>query len=122
MNDHAEHCLVEGFEHLEPDIQLPDRNDRHVVAAAIQGRAEIIVTFNLQDFPKKSLSPWGLVAQHPDDFLTTLIDETPDQVAKAAQQCRLRLRNPPISADDYLNILSRQGLPKCTDFLRKIGE
>ncbi|MEA1653118.1 PIN domain-containing protein [Nitrospirillum sp. BR 11164] len=44
-------CLVSGYEHLTPTINLPDPDDRHVVAAAAQARADAIITFNLKDFP-----------------------------------------------------------------------
>ena len=42
------HPLIEALE-------LPDANDRHVLAAAIAGHADSIVTFNLKDFPPKIL-------------------------------------------------------------------
>jgi hypothetical protein len=40
-------ALVTGWEELEPAIRLPDQDDRHVVAAAIRGGADAIVTANL---------------------------------------------------------------------------
>jgi hypothetical protein len=51
MNAHVRDSLVTGFEHLIPSVELPDADDRHVVAAAIHGGASLIVTFNLKDFP-----------------------------------------------------------------------
>ena len=41
-------ALVTGFEPLIDAITLPDPDDRHVVAAAIRARADVIVTFNLE--------------------------------------------------------------------------
>lgn len=52
MNAHVRDCLVTGFEYLIPVVELPDPDDRHVVAAAIHAGADLIVTFNLQDFPR----------------------------------------------------------------------
>ena len=49
-------CLVNGYEPLIPSLHLPDSNDRHVLAAAVSGRADVIVTFNLKDFPDETLS------------------------------------------------------------------
>jgi predicted nucleic acid-binding protein len=51
MNEHILDCLVTNYEDLIEAIQLPDEDDRHVVAAAIRGRADVIVTFNRKDFP-----------------------------------------------------------------------
>ena len=60
-------CLVTGYESRIPGLVLPDENDRHVLAAAIRAGAEVIVTFNLSDFPPATLARLDIVAQHPDD-------------------------------------------------------
>lgn len=54
MDKHAEDALVTGYEDLIPGLQLPDADDRHVLAAAIRGRADVIVTMNLRDLQKPS--------------------------------------------------------------------
>lgn len=56
MNASVRDCLVTGFQPLIPAIQLPDPDDRHVVAAAIHCGASLIVTFNLKDFPRSGWS------------------------------------------------------------------
>ena len=53
-----------GFEPLIDGISLPDPRDRHVLAAAIKGRADVIVTQNLKDFPQEQLDPCQIKAQH----------------------------------------------------------
>src|SRR5438874_1882201 len=68
-------CLVSDYERYIGDIALPDSDDRHVVAAAIVAKASVIVTFNLADFPDKSLNHYGIRALHPDVFLCSLLDE-----------------------------------------------
>jgi hypothetical protein len=55
-------CLVTGHEHLIDGLDLPDRDDRHVLAAAIHAGAQTIVTANLKDFPSVALAPYGLEA------------------------------------------------------------
>ena len=51
MDENVRGCLVRGFEKHVETVTLPDGDDRHVVAAAIECRADAIVTFNLKDFP-----------------------------------------------------------------------
>ncbi len=50
MDKHAEDALVTGYEGLIEGLHLPDPDDRHVLAAAIRGRADVIVTVNEWDF------------------------------------------------------------------------
>jgi predicted nucleic acid-binding protein len=97
MNSHVRDCLVDGYEYLVPTLTLPDPNDRHVLAAAIAGSADVIVTFNLKDFPASILAQYDIEAQHPDDFVSDLLDLNPHAVRAAAEKCRQRLRNPPKS-------------------------
>lgn len=69
MCDAIPDVLVEGYEPLEPAFDLPDPDDCHVLAAAVKAGAQVIVTENLRDFPDYGLSPWGVEAKAPDDFL-----------------------------------------------------
>ena len=112
MDQHVPDALVTGYVDLLPSLTLPDPDDRHVLAAAIVGGATAIVTFNLKDFPDDSLAPHDCRAVHPDAFLHDLAVDTSDQVIKAARTIQDRLRNPHVSFDDYLGVLSRVGLPK----------
>ena len=59
MDEATRDCLVTGYERLIPDLELPDPDDRHVLAAAIVGRCDVIVTQNLKDFPQAVLAPYG---------------------------------------------------------------
>ena len=87
-----------------------DHGDRHVLAAAIIGRRDVIVTQNLRHFPSAVLEPFGLDAQHPDAFLRNHLRLAPGAFCDAVRKVRARLGNPPYSADDYLAMLARQGL------------
>ena len=51
MNENVRDALVEGYERLIPALTLPDPADRHVLAAAIRASADLIVTYNLREFP-----------------------------------------------------------------------
>lgn len=118
MDEHVPGAVVTGFEGLIDGIDLPDENDRHVVAAAIQTRAEAIITFNLKDFPEQELSRFGITALHPDDFIADLIDLNVGAVIEAARQQRQSLKNPPFTAEEYLDILLKQKLPKTVSRLK----
>lgn len=69
-------AMITGFEHLIPRCSNHPK-DRHVLAAAIHARVETIVTFNVKDFTQESLSPWGIDAAHPSDYLKVLYDHDP---------------------------------------------
>ena len=110
MNAHVRDSLVADFEDLIGILALPDPNDRHVLAAAIKGQADLIVTANLKDFPSGILERWGIEAQHPDTFLTHQFHLSQPVFLKAVKTVRLRLKNPPKSVDAYLDTLRGQGL------------
>ena len=110
MNQAVPDCLVTGYEELMDSLQLPDPNDRHVLAAAIRCQADVIVTFNLGDFPEETLGRYGIEAQHPDEFIGHLLDLDPGAVCNAARLQRLALKKPKKSRHEYLDTLLRQGL------------
>lgn len=112
---------VTGYERLIGELSLPDQGDRHVLAAAIEASAEVIVTFNLRDFPPSALSPYGLVAQHPDIFLQSLAATAPTEVLTAARECLGRLTQPPITPDGYLHPFRRLALNQTAVFLEENG-
>lgn len=110
MDQATRDCLVTGYESLIPALTLPDEDDRHVLAAAIVGRCDAIVTQNLKHFPAEALAPYGIETQHPDDFFCNQLFLAPGVVSSALRKARERLKNPPYSAEDYLSILTQQGL------------
>jgi predicted nucleic acid-binding protein len=117
MNRHVRDCLVEGYQFLIPTLMLPDQNDRHVLAAAIQSKCSVIVTYNLKDFPEKVLSKFDIEPQHPDEFILHLIDLSSSMVCAAMRQHRLSLKNPPKTVDRYLETLRNQSLNKTIEKL-----
>lgn len=119
MDSHVRDCLVTGYEDLIEGLTLPDPDDRHVLAAAIRTRASVIVTFNLDDFPNDYVEEFGVEAQHPDEFITHLLDLSPGDVCAAAKRQRANLRNPPRSVDEFLETLAKQHLPETVSRLRE---
>ena len=111
-------CLVVGFEGMEARLELPDPDDRHVLAAAILCGAGVIVTYNLKDFPDDVLLPHGLSAQHPDQFIEHAYDLNPVAVCMAVRNLRASLRNPSKSVEELLDIYQSQGLASTVAALR----
>lgn len=103
-------CLVSGYRELISGLQLPDPDDRHVLAAAIASSAGVIVTYNLSDFPAEALQNFGIEAQHPDEFLHHLIYLSPSEVCKVIRQQRAAIKNPPLALDDFLSCLRAANL------------
>jgi predicted nucleic acid-binding protein len=121
MDANVRDALITGFESLIPSLELPDDNDRHVLAAAIRCSADVIVTFNLKDFPSDYLLNFDIEAQHPDDFILYLLDFYPVQVCSATEKVRQRLRKPPMNHENYLANLLRQGLPQTVSRMNELG-
>ena len=118
MDMHVQDAVVENYEGLIQNLSLPDLDDRHVLAAAIQGKADVIVTFNIRDFPHQILSIYNLKAQHPDNFILRLFGMKPFEIIAAAFEHRRSLKNPPKKADDYLSTLEQVGLTQTVTALQ----
>lgn len=103
---------------LETGLTLPDPGDRHVLAAAIAGHADCIVTFNLKDFPSTTLQPFRLEAIHPDSFIISQFDLDPFRTVAALKKMRQRKGNPPVKADAFIAAFERNGLPAVADRLK----
>ena len=118
MDGHFPDAVVTGYEAIAAALDLPDPDDRHVLASAIQGGADAIVTRNLRDFPADRLAPHKITAHHPDAFIAGLFEADPETALEAVRGHRAALRHPPRSAGDYLAALERLGLSRTVSLLR----
>jgi predicted nucleic acid-binding protein len=100
---------------------LPDPDDEHVLAAAVQSGAEVIVTHNLDDFPAAVLQPHGVTAEHPDTFLCGLLRLSPLDFIDTVRKQQGALRNPPRTMDELLVTLDDLGLSQTVAELRRIS-
>jgi len=107
---------------LARGIELPDPDDLHVLAAAIAGHADCIVTSNLKDFPVDVLRSYGLEAIDPDTFIVNQWDLDPGRVTTAFKQMRARRKKPASSAEEFAYALEIGGLPATAERLRAAGE
>ena len=101
---------VTGHQALIPSLDLPDAGDRHVLAAALAGGAETIVTWNLRDFPASALEPHGVQAVSPDDFLLSLAGHASGAVRASTEAARANLRRAVPSRTEYVEALEAQGM------------
>ncbi len=120
MNIAVPDCLVENYDCMIESLELPDPDDRHVLAAAIKCQADVIVTNNLKDFPEDVLSKFEIEAQSPDTFLNHLFDLNSPAFCSAVRQQRERLKNPEHTTEELLDIFYNQGLPLTVNKLRVV--
>jgi len=102
---------------LMSSLTLPDPDDRHVLAAAIQTKAALIVTQNLKDFPAENLAPHEIEAISTDDFLADCIDLAGLQAVAAFRRMRERFRNPQIDAEALILRIEQLGLGQTANML-----
>jgi predicted nucleic acid-binding protein len=108
---------VVGYRDLVPTLALPDENDRHVLAAAIVGKASVIVTWNLKDFPAASLAPHSVTCIGPDEFLMQLHAAFPDALFASVERARRNLRKTVPSVTEFIGAIDRQGLSSFAEVL-----
>ncbi|TCM52601.1 PIN domain-containing protein [Rhizobium sp. PP-F2F-G48] len=110
---------VAHYRSLIADLELPDPNDRHVLAAAIAGKASVIVTWNLKDFPVQELMRYGVTSQSPDTFLTELHTVFPDALISSVEHARHNLRKTASSVETFVDALKQNGLEAFSERLRR---
>jgi hypothetical protein len=115
MREAFDDAMVTGWKDLQHGISLPDEDDRHVVAAAIRGAAQGIITANVRDFPATALEPLGLEAVHPDDFLLDQLDLSPPTILQVIREQAAHTRKPPLTTPDLATLLGRAGVPGFAD-------
>lgn len=112
----------QGWQALAESLKLPDDNDRHVLAAAVVGHADCIVTSNLKHFPADVLGPLGIEALHPDQFAVAQWDLDQLTAVAAFKRMRARRKKPEATAEDFAAAMERAGLPAIAQRLREAGE
>lgn len=113
-------CLITGYRHLVEAVELPDADDRHVLAAAIRSGSQVIVTENTRDFPAGILETYDMEAQTADVFVLHLIDLSPTTVARVIDEQVQALDRPPLSRAEALDRLARSGLRRSVAELRRL--
>lgn len=108
-----------AWQSIKINAAFPDRDDEHVVAAAVAGHADCIVTLNLSDFTVEITNRLDLEMLHPDQFIVAQWDLSPMAAAVAFKRMRERWNKPKASATDFADILERNSLPSTVNRLRQ---
>ena len=120
MNMAVREPLVSDYGALIDGLQLPDPDDRHVLAAAIRCVAQAIVTSNLSDFPAEVLARYDVEVMDPDHFVLSQIDLRPGQLCVVVSEQAAALKNPPMTVNDLLDVLRSRGLVQSAARLRDL--
>ena len=102
---------VLGYESLI-DAMTCDPKDRHVLAAAIRGDAQVLVTFNARDFPAESTEPYDITVVSPDDFLLDQLDLYPGHTVAVLRGQAASYASPAMSVEELLGRLAAAGVPR----------
>ncbi|HOY36614.1 MAG TPA: PIN domain-containing protein [Pseudomonadota bacterium] len=103
-------------------LELPDPDDVHVLASALAGHADCIVTANLKDFPAEVVAQLGIEVIHPDQFIVVQWDLDQLVAVAAFKRMRARWKQPQASAEDFAAAMERGGLPATAQRLREAAE
>jgi predicted nucleic acid-binding protein len=105
-------AMVEVLPGTDARLWLPDPDDVHVLAAAVDGRAEAILTLNSGDFPPRVLAEEGVVRRHPDEFLLEVFQARPDQVREVIADVLERAKSYGIETENPRGLMKRAKLPR----------
>lgn len=108
------------YEHLLAEMPGDDPDDHEHMAAAIAGRASILLTRNPKDFPRAPLAAQGVRVMDPDAYLCELVEELPDEVADTILRLAAEKRRPPKTAEDLLRNLEGAGVNRFAEEVRAV--
>jgi len=108
---------VRGYERLIGTLGCRDKDDEHILAGAIHGKANILLTYNTRDFPQKLTR--NLVVIHPDAFLISWLEANPEMGVFSLAKWLERFENPPIDAMVASDLVNRIDCPMLAAFIRR---
>jgi len=111
---------IEDYEEIMPSLSLADPNDNHVLAAAIVGKVDVIVTFNTKDFPQNYVATYNIQVVDPDTFIVNLIDLDPELALQAIKKQSERLKNPPKTVSEVIATMEKNGLVNAASRFRAL--
>jgi len=97
---------------VEQRLYLPDENDLHVLAAAITGNADILMTLNAKDFPRGTLAEEGLSRADPDSYLHAVWLSRPEVMESVADKVLAEAQRLSGQDWDMRGLLKKARLPR----------
>lgn len=104
---------------MQARLWLPDPDDIHVLAAAVAGSCDAIMTLNTKDFPRNLLADEGLSRVDPDGFILRLGHATPGPVRSVAEGVLAEARR--LSGEDWTmrRLMKKARLPRLGKWLEQ---
>ncbi|MEV8371278.1 PIN domain-containing protein [Kribbella sp. NPDC056861] len=96
-----------GYEGLTPQMRA-DEKDKHVLAAAVHSKADVLVTENTKDFDPPTSGPHAMKVERTSEFLTRVLEDNPDKVVKALQKMVDRNRWAPQTMPELIDKMATQ--------------
>lgn len=93
-------------------LYLPDQHDVHVLAAAVDGGADELLTLNVRDFPMRALAAEGIIRRHPDEFLHEALHAHPEALFRVTSGVLERAAQHGIDTSNRRALLKRAKLPR----------
>lgn len=103
-------ATVTGYHHLIPSMTC-DEKDKHVLAAAVVGKADVIVTYNRGDFPQASVEPHAIEIQDPDEFVRHVLDLAPAAFVHFFRENAALRHKPRVTPEEVANHLKSGPMP-----------
>ena len=114
------HIPRHEYRHLVRFMPGGDPDDHLHMAAAIAGRADVIVTADGRDFPRLDLAKHGIRVLSPDEYLLEVVGEVPDEIILAVQRISDRRRRPPMTVEEIIDRVSNAGAKRFAMRLRDL--
>ena len=117
IDRHFRDASISGYSDLVGSFGCKDSGDEHVLAAAIKGNCNVLLTFNTGDFPKGLEIRYGLHVRNPDDYLLLLAERQPENFTMACVVWLKFFQKPKIVAEGGAKALSLAGCPRIGEWL-----
>ncbi|MGR3513747.1 MAG: RSP_2648 family PIN domain-containing protein [Paracoccaceae bacterium] len=112
LNARFPDAIISADPGLEDRLYLPDPDDVHVLASAITGQANALLTLNIKDFPTNTLAAEGILRRHPDEFLLEGFHSEPDAMRDLVRDVLAQAARNGIDTSNPRALMKRARLPR----------